>query len=470
MSSTYYPSDASGHYQFCYENGRELRRYMILYALAALAGAALWGGAGGVLLPLHVQQIEFAQYFTGALASVNLQELAILKNQIAAGAATASAEQQRIIDLMAAYESAKANSLAMITSIGVAVTMIVQPLIGVASDRTRSRFGRRAPWIVFGAFAALFGLVGMRYSDTFTQLLLTWIVAQVGANVAGGPLAATVVDRVPSAQRGLMSAIAGVGMLVGFILGLALAGALFGQFGIGSYLFFATALFVFCIAFVLFSRDRSSISMQMEPSNVRKHLISFTVALRDTDFRWVWIARVIMMFGYGASTTYSVYMLQSYIEPALSAAEAAKTIPLLHLAAFPGTLLAMVISGRWSDKIMRRKPFVIGASFLLSASMVVPFVWPSLIALYIQMILGGMAVGAFLVVDQALLIDVLPDKKAAGRDLGIGTLASNLGQAIGPLLAGAVLSATGGYKMIWLAALLLVAMAAFAVMPVKRAK
>ena len=43
-----------------YERGAAMRRYMILYAFAALAGSAVWGGVGGVLLPLHVQQIEFA--------------------------------------------------------------------------------------------------------------------------------------------------------------------------------------------------------------------------------------------------------------------------------------------------------------------------------------------------------------------------------------------------------------------------
>lgn len=470
MSATSITAEAAEAHQFSYERGPAMRRYMVLYALAALAGAALWGGTGGVLIPLHVQQIEFAQIFTGALASVNLQELTTLKSQIAAGTATASAEQQKLLELLATYESAKANSLALITSIGVAITMLVQPLVGVASDRTRSRWGRRAPWIVFGAFVTVAGLIGMQHSTTIVQLLLGWIVAQVGGNVVGGPLAATVVDRIPAAQRGLISAIAGVGLLAGFILGLALGGALFGQFGMNSYLFFAAAVFVFSIAFVLFANDRSSKAMRVHAASIGKHLISFTHALRDSDFRWVWIARVIMLFGYGASTTYSVYMLQSYIEPAMSAAEAAKTVPLLHLAAFPGTLLAMVITGRWSDKIMRRKPFVVVASFVLAASMIVPFIWPTLLALYVQIVLAGMAVGTFLVVDQALLIDVLPDKDAAGRDLGIGTLASNLGQALGPILAGAVLSATGGYRMIWLAAAVLVTLAAFAVMPVKRAK
>jgi MFS family permease len=451
-----------------YERGAAMRRYMILYAFAALAGSAVWGGVGGVLIPLHVQQIEFAHFLGGAMASVNLQELIALKAQIAAGAAKASVDQQRLLDALAAYESAKASNLATIKAIAVTVTMVLQPLVGIASDRTRSRWGRRAPWLLAGSIATVAGLVTMQYSSAIAQLLTGWIVAQVGVTMVMGPLGATVADRMPPAQRGVMSAVAGIGVLVGFVLGTTIAGALFGQFHLGSYLIFAAAVLLFSISFVLIARDRSSLSMHLQPTSMGTHLMSCTYALRDPNFRWVWTARVLMMFGYAAAATYTVYMLQSYIEPVLTAAQAAKTVSLLYLASLPGTFLGMAVTGRWSDRITRRKPFVIGASFLLAASMIVPFVWPTLAALYVQFVVGGVAFGTFLAVDQALLIDVLPHKGAAGRDLGMGQFAANLGSVLGPVLAGAVLSATGGYQMIWLASSLLAVFAAFALMPVRR--
>jgi MFS family permease len=405
-----------------YERGSAMRRYMILYAFAALAGSAVWGGVGGVLLPLHVQQMEFA---------------------------------------------AKAGNLAMIKSVAVAVTMVLQPLIGIASDRTRSRWGRRAPWLVAGSIASVAGLIGMRYSSSVAQLLAGWVVAQVGVTMVLGPLGATVADRMPAAQRGLMSAVAGIGVLIGFVLGTTVAGSLFGKFQLGSYLVFAAAVLIFSIAFVLAARDRPSLAMRVEPVSMGTHLLSCTYALRDRNFRWVWIARVLMMFGYASAATYTIYMLQSYIQPAQTAAQAARTVSLLYLASLPGTFLGMAITGRWSDRVMRRKPFVIGASFLLAASMIVPLAWPTLAAFYVQFVVGGVAFGTFLAVDQALLIDVLPSTGAAGRDLGMGQFAANLGSVLGPVLAGAVLSATGGYQMIWLASSLLAVFAAFALMPVR---
>lgn len=453
-----------------YASGPAVRRYMILYLLAALSFTAVLGGIGNVILPLHIQQIDFAQFFTGSLAQVNLQGLIALKAQVDAGLVKATADQVHQLSVLAAFETAKASHLSVITSISVAATMVMQPIVGVWSDRTRSRMGRRAPWLVAGAVAAIIGVAWLQFADSIVQLILAWSLTSIACCIMGGPLSATVVDRVPPSKRGVMSAIAGLGLLFGYVLGMVVAGQLFSRIGLNSYWVFGAIGFVLPLVFVIGSRDRSSEFMQFEPMTMGQHLNSFTFALRDADFRWVWIARVIMLFGYAASGAFGIYMLQSYIQPGLSAEEAAKTAPLLHLVGMPFTVIAMIVSGRWSDKIGRRKPFVVGASLLLAASFAVPFAWPSLTALYIQHLLAGIAVGTFLVVDQALLIDVLPDKEAAGRDLGIGTLASNLGQAMGPLVASAVLAVTGGYKMIWLVSLILVTIAAFAVLPVKRAK
>ena len=152
-------------------------------------------------------------------------------------------------------------------------------------------------------------------------------------------------------------------------------------------------------------------------------------------------------------------MLQSYVQPALSAADAAKTVPLLTLAGLPGMVVALLLSGWLSDKIGRRKPFVIFASLLFGVSVLVPLLWPTLPALFIQTVVGAVALGAFLTVDQAYFIDLLPDPTTPARDLGISTFAQNIGQAAGPAVAGAVVVASGGYQLVWLVALIAVLVA-----------
>lgn len=92
------------------------------------------------------------------------------------------------------------------------------------------------------------------------------------------------------------------------------------------------------------------------------------------------------------------------------------------------------------DQPGRRKPVVIVASVLMAISMAIPLLSPTLIALFIQTVLAALAFGIDGHIDQALFIDVLPDENAAGRDLGVANIATNLGQALGPIIAAKVVA------------------------------
>jgi MFS family permease len=444
------------------------RRYVSTYALASLGTTVLWGAVLTVLLPLQVQQIVAGEIFTGADAGVNLQTLTALQTQVAAGTHDPTGDEARLLGLLSEYNARRAVDLSLVTSIGVFATMLIQPIVGMLSDRTRSRFGRRAPWIA-GAIvigAALTTL--MPIVPTIGLLVIAWALVQSVVNTATGPLGATVADRVPQERLGLVSAVTGLISYIGLIIGSVVAGSLFAAIGLAVYYPIALLLAVPALVFVFTSRDRSSRNMEVPRMSVRTALASYIAGLRHRDYRWAWTSKVLFFLCYGMATIYSIYMLQSYVQPGLSADEAAQTAPIIQFAALPGTLLAMYVGGIWSDRIKRRKPFVVIACALLAVSFVVPLAWPAIPALFIQAIVGGLGLGVFIVVDQALFIDVLPDKAAAGRDLGLATAAGNLGQAIGPVVAGAVVALLGGaYIGIWALALVIVLLAGAAVLPIK---
>ncbi len=450
-----------------YLRGKGFRRYLTVYTIAMIAFTAVWGAVMGIVLPNHVQLLELAQFFTGADSHVNIQQLTLLKQSIDAGTATATPDQQRLLGILADFNSSKASALAIITTLGTILTMLVQPIVGVLSDRTRSRFGRRAPWILSGAVIGAACLVLARFSPTLAVLGVSMALAQAILNVALGPLQATVADRVGEDRRGVASSLGGFGNFFGGLLGGILAGVLFATLGLDIYVVVALFAALAATLFVLVAKDRSSRDLEVPPFSWRKFFVGFTIALRASDFRWVWIARLLLTFGYTVSTALSLYLLQSYVRPALSAAQATQTAPLLILAGVPTTLIAVLVSGKLSDKLGRRKPFVVVASVLMAASMLVPIISPTLPALFIQTAIAGLAFGIYLPVDQALFIDVLPDQRSAGRDLGVAALGSSLGQALGPILASLVVVVTGSYLGIWVAALVLVAFAAVAIFPVK---
>ncbi|WP_329223240.1 MFS transporter [Streptomyces sp. NBC_01485] len=451
-----------------YLRGRALRRYALWYGLALAAFSSIWGGVGALLLPNQVQSLEFAKFFTGGDAGVDLQKLTALKNAIAAGTASATPEQSRLLGILTDFDASRAESLAFVTSIGLIATMVAQPLIGVFSDRTRTRLGRRAPWILLGALLGAAFLVAVRFAPTVAVLVVLWAIASVALNAAVSPMGATLADRILDDQRGGVSAIGGFGSFLGGVLGSVGAGAALSTLGLNSYFVFAGLVAVCAVLFVTRVKDRSSLDLHVPKFEWKSFLLGFTYAVRTRDYFWVWTARVLLTFGYGVSGALGLYMLQSYVKPALSVAEATKLVPLLALSALPATVLAILVAGPLSDRLKRRKSFVFAASVLMAAAMAIPLISATVAALFVQAIVAGFAFGIYIPIDQALVIDVLPDPNAAGRDLGVAALAINLGQALGPALAGTVVSITGGYTFVWVVAFGLVALAALAILPVRR--
>jgi MFS family permease len=302
-------------------------------------------------------------------------------------------------------------------------------------------------------------------------LVIVWAVLGVAVGLAQGPTLTTVADRVPKEHIGRVSIVSGLLSYGAAIFGLVIAGVLFNAIGLGAYAPFAVVMLISAVLFVLIARDKSSKEMSTSRLRVSTVLLSFVTALGDRDYRWAWIAKTFLWVGYGISTVYGVYMLQGYIVPALSASQAATIAPLISAAGVPAALVAMVISGRWSDKIGRRKPFVVAAALVMATSYLVPFAWPSITAMIVQSVIASFGFGMFLVVDQALFIEILPDRNAAGRDLGLSQLGANLGQAIGPIIAGIVVAVfAGSYGPVWVAASVLVLISAFAVLPIKRVR
>jgi MFS family permease len=446
---------------------RPLRRYLVVYAAALAALAALLGAANAVILPVHVQQIEFAQWFSGFDAGVDLRALTELRTLVDNGAAATTTEQQRLLNRLADFDAARARSLSVVTAVGVILTMLVQPVVGLLSDRTRSPWGRRAPWIAAGAVVGAAFLIGMRFSTSISVLVVTWSLAQLACNLAQGPLSTTVADRIPEDRLSVASAVSGASTFLGGVLGSVAAGGLLAVLKLNTYYVFAAPAVMCCLLFVLLAKDRSSMALALGPMSWTGFLRSFLSPLRHHDYRWVWITKAIMMFGTAISTALTLYMLQSYIEPVLSMQEAARTAPLLILAVLPGAVIAMAVCGAWSARIARRKPFVVAAALLSAAAFTVPLTWPTLTGLFVQYVLSGLALGTYLVVDQALLIEVLPERQSAGRDLGLGAVAGNLGQALGPIAAGQLVALTGDYRLVLTAGIMVVVAAGFAVVKVK---
>jgi Na+/melibiose symporter-like transporter len=116
----------------------------------------------------------------------------------------------------------KNSYLATVRVIGLAVAMLVQPLAGLLSDRSTSRFGRRRPFIaagalfnivfllVIGASPSFLGLANAGANTAFLVLIAGMALLQASANVAQGALQGLIPDIVPENQRGQASGVKSV--------------------------------------------------------------------------------------------------------------------------------------------------------------------------------------------------------------------------------------------------------------------
>jgi len=85
---------------------------------------------------------------------------------------------------------------------GALVALVSNPVFGALSDRTRSRFGRRRPWLVGGVLCGCASLAVIGLAPTINIVLLGWCLAQLSYNAVLAALVAIVPDRIPPAQRG----------------------------------------------------------------------------------------------------------------------------------------------------------------------------------------------------------------------------------------------------------------------------
>lgn len=337
--------------------------------------------------------------------------------------------------------------LALATGFGAAVSLVANPVAGALSDRTTSRFGRRVPWVLGGtvlAFAALLLLAG---APGVAVMVLGWCLVQAGCNAAYAAVTAAVPDQVPAAQRGQIGGIAAMGQTVGIVLGAVLA-TLAGGFALG-YLYCAVFLLACALPFVFRGRSAPLDRADRPPFRWAAFLKGFYVSPRRyPDFGWAWLTRFLVNLGNSLFTLYLFYFLQD---------EVGFAQPAMGVLVLTGIYAAMVVvtavlGGPWSDRVGRRKPFVVASAVTIATASVIVATVPTWPAALVAAAVLGAGFGMFLAVDFALLTQVLPHALDRGKDLGVINVANSLPQVLAPLLAAPIVLYLGGYRALFAAA------------------
>ncbi|MEU6505090.1 MFS transporter [Streptomyces sp. NPDC046942] len=341
----------------------------------------------------------------------------------------------------------KETMLAWVTGAGAAVSLAANPVFGALSDRTTSRRGRRTPWIVAGTAGGALSLLLLARAGEVWSMAAGWCLVQLTLNAAFAAVTAAVPDRVPRLQRGAVGGWLGAAQILGVVGGTGLATAA-GGIGAG-YAACAVCTVAGVLPYVLRYPDLRLSAAERPPWSWRAFLAGFWLSPRRyPDLGWAWLTRFLMNLSNALVLLYLLYYLRDrlhYHDPGQGV--------LILTAVNSLTLMATVVAGGvWSDRVGRRKPFVVWSGVLMAvatAALAGWQTWPGAIAASAVL---GIGFGVFTSVDFALMTDVLPRALDRGKDLGVINVANALPQVAAPALAAPIVTYLGGYRVLYLVA------------------
>lgn len=362
----------------------------------------------------------------------------------------------------------KVAVLGLVSGVSAIFAAVFNPIGGALSDRTRSRFGRRAPWLLGAPAAVLVALALLGNAGTVLMVIAGWSLVQVAANLYQAALTAVVPDRVPEHRRGAASAVVGVATSIGAVAGVGLASRFAGHLPWG-YLTLGALLALTAIMFVTATTDPSSAGAPRLPRDDRSpaaRLAAFTSALRHRDFAWVFGGRAAMILGYFLIAAFELYILTDYVRLP-GGMKPATGVTILAAISTLCSVVAAAVAGPLSDRIGRRKPFVFLSAAISGAAMMLPIISPTFTMMMIFAVLSGLAFGSYMAVDVALVTLVLPRPEDAARDMGVLNIANAGPQVVAPFIAALIISHLGGYPALFIAGGIVAIAGAFAVVPVR---
>lgn len=324
--------------------------------------------------------------------------------------------------------------LGVVATVGAVVGIIAGPIAGVLSDRTRTRIGRRRPWLIGGVIVLALGSVMVALAPSVPLLIVGWAIVSIGGSANGAALTPIVAERVPEAQRGTVGAIVGVATQLAGVLGYTVGGLLTGSLLL---LFLAPVLALAVLGAIYMLVIREPL-VELPRTTVSTAFSSLVFdPRRHPDFAFVWVGKLLMQLSLAFLSTYQLYFVIDRL--GFTAQEAGGKLALVGGIGILVTMSFAVVSGMVSDRIKRRKVFILVAAALSMVGLTLLAFTDGygLFFAAVMFVLGS--AGMFGSVDVALASDLVPDREQAGRWMSIYNLGATLSGAIAPLLGAGLL-------------------------------
>ncbi len=326
----------------------------------------------------------------------------------------------------------KNTTLSFITITTLLVALVVQPLVGRWSDRARSRWGKRAPFLIGGVIGLSLALGLVVAASDLWLLIVAVILVSASSNTIQGPWQALVPDRVPASQHGTMAGIKTLLESMGVVVGVTLVGITVAQGNLWAALLVVMGL-LWLILGVTLSTLRQAPAVTESINWVKPEsplaLRRLNLSHLPPAFPWWMLNRFLFWVAAIAIRTFLLNYMEDVLNLSLAEAEALSSRISLLLGV--GVILLVLPAGAVADQIGRR-PLLITAG-LLGATGAILFIF--LRDLNLLFVAGGLIAGGagiFASASWALATDIVPKNEGA-LYLGLANAATVLGSISGRL-------------------------------------
>ncbi|MFC5433319.1 MFS transporter [Microbacterium suwonense] len=322
--------------------------------------------------------------------------------------------------------------------------IVLQPLMGHISDRTRSRWGRRVPYLVIGApVAALFFLL-IPFAGSFGALIVCMFLFAIVANSFKPLTDALTPDFQAPGRRSLANGIAKIATSLTIIVS-----ALISLFIVDESLelaFAIPAVLLVCAMLIVGFTIRETRSPgyqraladgttgQADPWSFRRVVSEL---FRDRDR-----SRLFLLLGIFATAGTWAAMRAQLTPYAMEVLDVSRGVA--GSLALPGGvafLVAAIPIALFSDRAGRRRMIRIGLTIMIIGCLIA-FAIPTLVTTIAGVMVASVGYAAFSVNAVVLMWNLAPSRTVTGAYSGLYAVAAAIGASLGPAIVGGLVDLT----------------------------
>ncbi len=351
------------------------------------------------------------------------------------------------------------------------LAVILQPYIGFLSDSTRTKIGRRKPFILIGAplGAIFFMLIPFAKLTNIFWLILIIIIMNIAMAIFRSPVIALMPDIVPSRDRskanGVINFMGGFGSLLAFFIG----GILFDLSD--SLPFLAGGIALLVSSSLVLTLIREPI---VKKQDIKKERVNFSGSFKtllnslkhlfvedDKSLLFILLAIFFWFCGFGTLETFFTIYGTQYLE--ITAGSASIALGLFSLM----FMIFSIPAGFIGSKIGRKKTIIIGLLILIFCLFSVSLITinPNITQLnvldevykiprtgefmmiQIFLVIAGIGWGCININSLPMVVDMVTEDKVGGHT-GLYYFFSMMASIVAPPLVGAVIDVLSYPSMI----------------------